>query len=180
MVREGSFREDLYYRLDVITLRLPTLHERREDVMLLASQFLRNAAREYSRPASGFSINAAQKLKAYEWPGNVRELENTVRQAVVMSDRDLIRAHELILTSNLASTGTHRKESFKTAKGRIVQTFEREYLNDLLSACGGNISQAAREAKKDRRAFFALLKKHSIPTPYSAQSLEAYEPESAS
>lgn len=162
MVREGSFREDLYYRLNVINLWLPTLCERREDVMMLASHFLRSAAREYCRPVRGFSSDAVQKLTSYEWPGNVRELENAVRQAVVMSDRDLIRAHELGLTSNQMLAGSQRRESFKAAKGRVVRTFEREYLKELLSVCGGNISQAAREAKKDRRAFFALLKKHEI------------------
>lgn len=164
LVRERRFREDLYYRLNVVLLRMPALRERREDILLLASHFLQNAASEYNRPPKRFSRDAAQKLLSYSWPGNVRELENAVRQAVILCDDEVIRAYQLQLSPNSAPTLALAKESFKAAKTRTIKTFEREYLENILAACGGNISKAAREAKKDRRSFFALLKKYSINT----------------
>jgi two-component system response regulator GlrR len=162
LVRERTFREDLYYRLNTVTLRVPTLNERRDDINLLASHFLTVAASEYRRPAARLSRDAIQKLVAYRWPGNVRELENVIRQAVVMSDGPIINAHHLQLSSDLAIHVSPTNESFKAAKARVVEVFERNYLNEVLAACDGNISKAAREAKKNRRTFFALLKKHGL------------------
>lgn len=166
-VREGAFREDLYFRLNLISLRLPSLRERHEDIMSLALYFMEQAARDYRRPVSRFSRNAVNKLCAYGWPGNVRELENVVRQAVIMTEGAAI--HEQELNFNVSETsGAERqtspswKEPFNVAKARMIETFERDYLRELLTACDGNISQAAREAQKDRRTFFGLLKKHGL------------------
>lgn len=161
-VRERSFREDLYYRLNVVSLELPALRERKEDIALLANYFLKVAGSDYNRPASRFSSEALACMSAYEWPGNVRELENTVRQAVVLNEKSVIQATDLKIFSSSKAASPSPKESFKTAKTRVIETFERNYLQELLSSCGGNISQAARVARKNRRAFFALLKKYNL------------------
>jgi two-component system response regulator GlrR len=166
-MREGSFREDFYYRLRVVSFTLPSLKERQEDVLLLANHFLKTAAKEYGRDVKRFSWCADQKLQAYSWPGNARELENLVRQAVVLVEGQVIYGDDLPILSQepaaaASTTASSPRESFKVAKARIVQAFERKYLQDLVSYCGGNISKAAREAKKDRRAFFELLRKHNL------------------
>lgn len=176
-VEEGTFREDLYYRLNVVTLLLPPLQDRKEDIIQLAEHFLKTSAAEYDRPTGGFSHGAVQKLLSYSWPGNVRELENVIRNAVVLAEEPVIRAHDINLPVGTGTSPAIRKESFEAvtpaetptarepfrlAKARVVESFERNYLNEVLLACDGNISQAAREAKKNRRAFFALLKKHRL------------------
>lgn len=161
-VREGGFREDLYFRLNLISLRLPTLRERREDVILLAHYFMEQAATDYRHTVSQFSQKAILKLSAYPWPGNVRELENVIRQAVIMAEG--VTIHEQDLNLNVTDDGQSPswKEPFNIAKARMIESFERDYLRQLLVACGGNISQAAREAQKDRRTFFGLLKKYGL------------------
>jgi len=161
-VREGTFREDLYFRLNLISLRLPALRERREDVEALARYFMEQAAQDYRRPVIQLSHDAVVKLSAYSWPGNVRELENVIRQAVIMTEGTTVQASELNISAPDAEPPYPWKEPFNTAKARMIEAFERDYLRQLLTACGGNISQAAREAQKDRRTFFGLLKKHGL------------------
>jgi DNA-binding NtrC family response regulator len=162
-VRERTFREDFYYRLKVVSLSLPALWQRPEDVLLLANHFLKTAAEEYHSPVRRFSASADEKLLAYSWPGNVRELENVVRQAVVLAEGTVIYERDLAVNCDASTPAVARtKESFKAAKARAIETFERKFLQELLSSCGGNISKAAREAKKDRRAFFELLKKYDL------------------
>jgi two-component system, NtrC family, response regulator GlrR len=168
-VQENTFREDLYYRLKVITLQLPALVERREDIILLAMYFLTQSAQEYARPVTHLSPDAMQKLNTYNWPGNVRELENVIRQAVILVDGPVIRARDIQLPTDISEPGAdspHRHEPFKVAKARMIEDFERAYLSDIVASHDGNISKAARAAKKDRRSFFALLKKYSLTTPY--------------
>jgi two-component system response regulator GlrR len=173
-VREGKFREDLYYRLRVITLHMPSLKERPEDVIPLATHFLKTSAHEYRSPVVGLSHEAAQKLKAYHWPGNVRELENVIRQAVVLASGATLRAHDLQLATDVPRQLAPSREPFCEAKARVIESFERYYLQEILHACDGNISRAAREAQKDRRAFFALLKKHGL-----ANAKRSHAPEPA-
>jgi two-component system response regulator GlrR len=167
MIRSGAFREDLFYRLKVVSLQLPSLHERREDILPLALHFLKMSAREYNRPAKELSAGAMQKLTSYLWPGNVRELENVIRQAVVLARDPILRARDLELTSQVPLSQAFNK-SLKAAKARIIEEFERTYLEEALVACAGNISKAARQAGKDRRTFFALLKKYDLAPKQSA------------
>lgn len=162
LVRERNFREDLLYRLRIISLHLPALRDRQEDILPLALHFLSVSAQEYNRHVTRFSSGAVQKLLSYTWPGNVRELENVVRQAVVLSDGAMIHSHDLHLPLDAASLTPPVKESFKIAKKRTIEAFERAYLTEIISVCNGNISMAAREAKKHPRAFYALLKKYGI------------------
>lgn len=172
-VRLRSFREDLYYRLNVVSLELPALRDRREDIVLLANHFLKVAGKEYNRAVSRFSSEALACMLAYDWPGNVRELENMVRQAIVLNDKSVIQVDDLKIFASSKPSTPAPKESFKSAKRRVVETFERAYLEELLAASGGNISQAAREAKKNRRAFFALLKKYNLTTATATAPVSA-------
>jgi DNA-binding NtrC family response regulator len=161
-VREGTFREDLYYRLKVVSLELPVLSARHEDILPLALHFLETSALEYNRPVTRFSNDAVQKLLSYAWPGNVRELENVIRQAVVMADGPVLRAEDFHLSSGAQTPAACVREPLKVAKARMIETFERNYLTEIIAACGGNISRAAREAQKDRRTFFALMQKYGL------------------
>jgi two-component system, NtrC family, response regulator GlrR len=158
-VRSGKLRRDLYYRLNVIPLALPSLRERGEDVLLLARHFLVKHATELNKQIAGFSPNAIRKLYFYQWPGNVRELEHIIMRAVVLSDQAVIRADDITLLDHEYAT---ESESFQQAKDRIVAEFETTYIRSLLLRCHGNISEAARLARKNRRAFWELIRKHHI------------------
>jgi two-component system response regulator GlrR len=161
LMKSGAFREDLFYRLKVITLTLPSLRDRKEDILPLATGFLKNAAEEYGRPVKDFSASAKRKLLSYSWPGNVRELENVVRGAVALACGPIIRGHDLELTVR-ASARQPLVESLRESKALLIEEFERTYLEETLVASNGNISKAARLAGKDRRSFFALLKKYGL------------------
>jgi two-component system, NtrC family, response regulator GlrR len=161
-VQQRGFRQDLYFRLNVVSLRLPPLRDRQEDLLPLAHHFLQVACQEYGSSLSRFSEDAIRKLTTYAWPGNVRELENVIRQAVVLSEGPVIRAGDLQLFSDAPSLDSPFPEPLKIAKARVIEGFERSYLKEVLAACEGNISAAARQAHKNRRAFFALLKKYDL------------------
>ena len=157
-VRTNEFRKDLYYRLNVVQLHLPSLRERREDIMLLSRHFVDKYVRRFNQPTREFSADAVQTLTSYHWPGNIRELENVIGAAVALSDGPLICANHLLLTENSQPQGL----SFREAKARMITEFERDYIVRLLRSCGGNISEAARVAVKNRRALWELIRKHHI------------------
>jgi DNA-binding NtrC family response regulator len=158
-VEEGTFRGDLYYRLSVIPLALPPLRERIEDIPRLASHFLEKFVHGNFNPTTHFTPDAIRKLLLHPWPGNIRELENVVEQATVLSGRNILRGDDLSLS---ARNGPTDLNSFREAKAIVVDKFERDYINKLLLAYGGNISQAAQAAQKNRRAFWELIRKHGI------------------
>ncbi|HKO50233.1 MAG TPA: sigma 54-interacting transcriptional regulator [Polyangiaceae bacterium] len=154
-VAAGLFRLDLYYRLNVLPLTLPALRERREDIPLLARYLLARGFGQHKR----LSNRLLGLLSERTWPGNVRELQHTIERAAVMSmNRDTLDVCDLHISA-AAKPGT---EPFREAKRRVVDEFERTYLRDILNAHGGNIANAARAAEKNRRAFWELLRKHSI------------------
>lgn len=159
LVRNNEFREDLYYRLNVVQLRLPGLRQRREDVILLARHFAAKYAARFNQPVREFSRGALQKLLMHQWPGNIRELENVVEAAVALCDGPLIRAHDLSLATEQMQEGP---ASFREAKAQLITEFERDYIVRSLCACAGNVSEAARAAGKNRRAFWELMRKHGI------------------
>lgn len=159
VVRKGQFRQDLYYRLNIIPLILPPLRERREDIPLLACHFIDKYAAEFNNRVTGFTSEAMQRLVLYEWPGNVRELEYVVERAVLLSEQAVIRGADIVLPDQKA---TESRESFKEAKVKIIAQFEKSYLQGLLLAHQGNISKAAQAAQKNRRAFWQLIRKHRI------------------
>ena len=156
----GAFRQDLYFRLNVLRLHLPTLRERREDIAILARHFVRHFAREFKRPVDGLTPSALQLLNAYDWPGNVRELKHVVERAVLMSSSPALIANDIEIESAVPLQTDD--DSFRSAKSRVVSSFERGYLEQMLSACRGNVTRAAKAAKKDRRAFFELMRKYHI------------------
>ena len=158
-VTEGRVRRDFYYRLNIIPLRLPPLRERRGDVPVLARHFLSKFAAEFGSAASAFSPEAFERLTAYDWPGNVRELEHVVERAVALSEHETVGAEELDFP---AADAPARPQSFAEAKAQVVARFERQYLLELLLEHRGNITRAAEAARKNRRAFWQLLRKHRI------------------
>lgn len=158
-VDTGKVRQDLFYRLNIISLTLPPLRDRREDIPLLARHFLEKYSREFDSGLTDFSQDALDLLMVYSWPGNVRELEHAVERAVVLCNSDVIQAGDLVL-SNTQPDG--RRESLREAKAREIARFEKSYIQGVLSACRGNITRAAQVSQKNRRAFWQLIQKHRI------------------
>jgi two-component system response regulator GlrR len=155
-VKQGLFREDLFYRIHVIPIHLPPLRERREDIPLLVEHFLKKIGQQMKKEVRGFTPQAMQRLMLHDWPGNVRELENTVEYAVAMTQQEFI-TEELIRQPGDAVLEKTWKP-FKEAKN----AFERDYLINLLQQCQGNVSKAAELAGKYRADFYDLIKKHNI------------------
>lgn len=157
-VRSGEFREDLFYRLNVAQLRLPPLRQRPEDVVMLAKHFVTKYSARFKRPALEFSQHALQSLLMHQWPGNIRELENVVEAAVALCDGPLICESDLLFVAQ----ESRPMVSFREAKAQTINEFERDYIIRLLYACGGNVSEAARAAGKNRRALWELICKHGV------------------
>ncbi|MHB1399940.1 MAG: sigma 54-interacting transcriptional regulator [Trichloromonadaceae bacterium] len=154
-IANGSFREDLYYRLNVVSLDIPSLGQRREDVPLLANHFLHKVAARNKRKVSGFSAEAMEELLAASWPGNVRQLINVVEQAVALATTPVISAD---LLHSAIRKNAEKIPSFAEAR----RQFEQEYLVRLLKITNGNVSQAARLADRNRTDFYKLLQRHHL------------------
>lgn len=155
LVDDENFRMDLYYRINVVTLKLPKLSERREDIPLLANHFISNPESNYNGKVKGFSNDAMEMLVSYDWPGNVRHLKNVIEQVSAFSTTPLIPVKLVEKALREKPANFH---SFKEAK----QDFERHYLTQLLQMVSGNVTQAARLAKRNRTEFYKLLKRHLI------------------
>jgi DNA-binding NtrC family response regulator len=160
LVAQRRFRQDLYYRLNVLPLALPPLRERREDIAALARDFIGRFARQFGRRTEGLSAGAVRRLEAHAWPGNIRELEHVIERAVLMSAKRTLDEADLDLDFEPGDAAAD--ESFRAAKSRVVDAFERTYIERLLMAHDGNVTHAAQAAKKNRRAFFELIRKHKI------------------
>jgi len=152
---EGRFREDLYYRLNVVNIKLPTLDERREDIPLLVAHFLHQIAQESDQERKVYAPEAVEMLVTAEWPGNVRQLFNVVRQNVALS-RSPVISGELVQQSLGEHAG--KLASFSDARDE----FTRNYLSQILQITMGNVSQAARLAKRNRTDFYKLLARHDL------------------
>lgn len=157
-VREGKFREDLYYRIHVIPIFLPPLRERPEDIPLLAHAFLRRFSEQMHKTIEGFAPEALQRLMLYEWPGNVRELGNVIERAVVLAPEELITPDLLLLGRTTQEPSAHDFVSLKDAQDAL----ERTYLLQVLTATRGNVSKAAALSGKYRGDFYKLLHKHGL------------------
>ncbi len=175
MVNEGTFREDLYYRLTVVEVDLPSLRERGEDIPALAERFLDESVKRSAHPAgTRFSIthDAMTKLRAYPWPGNVRELKNTIERAVSLADstelgvQDLLPASQktppVLLPGGTAEQFVEDGVEFKEAKRRVVDAFEAQYLKALLDKHGDNVSRSARAAGLTRYHLRELAKRFGL------------------
>ena len=174
-VREGNFREDLYYRFAVIKVALPPLRDRQEDVSLLVENFLRQANQMTGRGDVDISYKTMEKLKRHSWPGNVRELKNFIERAVLLAQGDTIET-KFLNTGELRRTEKVAEETgaaaapmanqaideglpFKEAKNRLIEEFEKAYWSTLLERTGGNVSKAARQAGVHRKSVEYILKK---------------------
>jgi two-component system response regulator GlrR len=154
-IAAGEFREDLYYRLNVVKLSLPALAERREDIPLLANHFLERMAKRYGRSRLAFSPEAMQLLVSASWPGNVRQLLNVVEQSVALSATE-------VLPASLVSQALDARDSSLTPLDEARRAFERDYLVRILKITSGNVTQAARLAGRNRTEFYRLLERHAL------------------
>jgi two-component system response regulator GlrR len=151
----GQFREDLFYRLNVVSLKLPPLAERREDIPLLATHFLRKLAERYKKPVPSIAPDAMALLIGAPWPGNVRQLLNLLEQALALTTTSVIPA---TLVQGALREDTGVLAPFEEAR----KQFERDYLVRLLKITGGNVTQAATLAKRNRTEFYKLLQRHRL------------------
>lgn len=162
LIREGSFREDFFYRLDVISLHIPPLRERKEDIPILAEHFIDRYSKEFDKPVKKITEDALETLVSYSWPGNIRELENQIQKMIVLSTTPIINDDHIQSHINSADNRDIRTEDLKSAKKKIIRSFEEKYLKSLLLEQRGNVVSAASRAGKSRTAFWNLLKKYSI------------------
>jgi len=165
-IGEGGFREDLFYRLDVISIPLPPLRERKEDIPLLANYYLKHFSKSSKNEVKGISKEAMQLMERYLWPGNVRELQNVIERAVSLMDSEIIVPGDLPEKIRLAENPDAfifpDGLNFKKAKKDWMDLFEKRYLSDLLKRHNGNISKAAIEARVNRKTIHRLLKRHRL------------------
>ncbi|HIQ38348.1 MAG TPA: sigma-54-dependent Fis family transcriptional regulator [Desulfocapsa sulfexigens] len=168
-IREGKFREDLYYRLEVLTLHMPSLIEITEDIPLLANFFLKKAEGELNNSEKTFSETALDPLFQHNWPGNIRELQNVIRRAVLFCPGPVIDEKHLKLGSSLPTLDTAANQElgekivpYKEAKESCLNSFTRQYVHRLLKKCNGNISQAARLSDLTRAALQKIIRRYDI------------------
>ncbi len=164
MVREGTFRKDLFYRINVIELKLPPLRERGADITQIAEYFLERLARQAKKNMQGFSPEAIEQLGKYDFPGNIRELENIVQRAVFLSRSETISANDLnlVLGSRPPQHFPIEETNFKTAKSKLIEDFEREFLTARLQESHGNITKAAEKAGIYKKNFIDKMKQYGM------------------
>ena len=164
LVEANAFRQDLFFRLDVLRIRLPALRERPEDIALLARHFVEVSCEANGVKRKVLTPAAVRKLESHNWPGNIRELYNTMQRAVLMTSGAEIASTHIEMRPD-AVEQREDCESFQSAKSAAIERFERGFVQKLLERHGGNVSRAAREAQKDRRAFGRLAKKYGLRPP---------------
>ena len=162
MTREGNFREDLYYRLNVVNLWLPPLRDRGDDVLIIAKTLLSKYAEEFSSPVKGYSPAAIQAIKKYDWPGNIRQLQNRIKKALVLCENKLLSPDDL----DLGATTEMGILPLEKAK----EDFQRRYVLEVLERNNGNRTQTARDLGVDPRTIFRYLEKESKPMPAGGKS----------
>jgi DNA-binding NtrC family response regulator len=164
-VQKGSFREDLYYRINVVPIRLPALRQRREDIPILAERFLERFAARQQRHFDGFAPEALELLRAHSWPGNIRELENAVERSVLLADGTVIEAEDLPgeLQRDLgASAGTAERMPLRERVRRETRRLERDAIREALRATDGNVTRAAKRLGLSRRGLQLKMKELKV------------------
>lgn len=154
-VNNGTFRKDLFYKIHVAPIYLPPIRERRDDIPLLSTYFLTEFCAALKKNIIGFTPAAIQRMVLYDWPGNIRELQNKIERAVIMTNKDIITTEDIFTDTNVLKNAFN---SYKDAKER----FEREYLENLLKICKGNITSVSKMAKRYRADIYKLVKKYNI------------------
>ena len=153
-VAGGQLREDLFYRLNVFSLKVPPLRDHKMDIPQLAHYFLTQYAQQLGRPVTGFTAAAMHQLMSYDWPGNIRELRNTVEAAVGLTEKKVIEDHVIVLDGDTGEMVPQLKEA--------KDQFEKDYLARLMATAGGNVALAAKMAGRHRTDLYKLLKKYDI------------------
>ena len=156
-IKNQQFREDLYYRLNVVNLKLPPLCERREDISLLAQYFSASIAKRMNQNEKHFANDAMHALVRYDWPGNIRQLQNVVEQVVALTPGEVISAYLV-----LAALDSNEKSVEPLSLNDAKKEFERDYVINTLKMAGGNVAEGAKLAKRNRSDFYKLIKKHNI------------------
>lgn len=154
-VQDGTFRQDLLYRINTIEIRIPPLRERDNDVTLLADHFLKHYTQKYKKSIEGFSHEAHQLLKQYHWPGNVRELQHAIERAVILSSHGQLQYDDFMLRID-ASTSKSKKENYN------LEELEKETIRNVLHQCAGNLTQAADLLGITRTSLYRRLEKHGL------------------
>lgn len=158
---KGNFREDLFYRLNIIPIKLPALRERKEDIPLLARFFLEKYTGRLNKQIKSISQEAMNSLISHSWPGNVRELNNIIERAVVLEKKEVITDIGTLLTRK-NGVSFDFTESFKVTKTKVMENLEKTYFSRLLEIYSGNVSQAAKHADMDLKNFHEKMNKHGI------------------
>lgn len=177
--KDNRFRQDLLFRLNVLSVDLPPLRERQDDVVFLAEVFLRRLAQQYRKPPKSLHPDAVSRLLGHAWPGNVRELENLIHREFLMTDGTMIHLHGLApfgaRQNNTRDDALSRltESGFQKAKAGAIADFERAYIVELLARTRGNISQAARISGKERSRLGKLVKKYGLDRIAFARNAEA-------
>ncbi len=160
-VRKGNFREDLYYRVSVFPIRLPSLRERKEDIPILAAHFLNRYCERERKKVHGIQSNALKVLMSYHWPGNVRELENAIERAVVITSSEEITLHDI--PPHIAAIGQEEIIQPESTLPRWIEQVEEDVMRRTLLECEGNISQAAKRLGIGRATIYRKAKKYNLP-----------------
>ena len=161
-MERGAFRRDLFYRLSVMPVRVPPLRERPEDIPLLARHFVEQASRRLKKPVSGISPESLAALTRYAWPGNVRELENVIERAVIVAPGNTLVDVERFLAPSGAHAPVDLSLPFRDAKARVVEEFERAYIEGLLKSHGGKLTVAAKHADMDPKNFSDKMQRYGM------------------
>jgi len=169
-VSRGEFRKDLFYRLNVVTLRVPPLRDRVEDIPLLARHFLIRFAREFGKAVTELHPSAVTDLVVYTWPGNIRELRNVIERAVMLCTGDRLTAKELALLLPSDAEGSAAADSlageeylglpYSEAKEKVLEAFTLRYIKGKLAAHGGNVTRAAQDSGVPRQHFQQIMKRY--------------------
>lgn len=171
LVKDGSFREDLFFRLNVVQIHIPPLDERKEDIPVLVNYYVRKFSKEYKKPIKEIPKELMDKFISYSWPGNIRELENKIQQLIVMPTSSSINADDIVLSKSKSVTKKPEIEYFKSAKKEAIDNFEKSYLVRLLTENSGNIVHASEQSGMSRTSLWNLLKKHKIAPKQFVETL---------
>jgi DNA-binding NtrC family response regulator len=166
-VKQGTFRQDLFYRVNVVTIHLPALRQRTEDIPALAYHFLRRYSQEHGKPVVGISEDAMTLLRTYTWPGNIRELENTIERAVALSNQAMLTPEDLPVEVRDRSTPRVNPDMPSEAwKGfddlPTLEEVKKRYILHVLDSTQGNISRAAEILDIDRRSLYRMLERYHV------------------
>jgi DNA-binding NtrC family response regulator len=167
LVKQGTFRQDLFYRINVVSIPLPSLRQRTEDISALAHHFLRRYSLENGKSVVGISDDAMIRLRTYAWPGNIRELENTIERAVALSNQAMLTAEDLPVEMRDSLTkGTSPDMPVEGWSGfadlPTLEEVKKRYIQHVLSSTQGNISRAAEILDIDRRSLYRMLERYNV------------------